>query len=166
MGLASADNSGTAVTDRPFAIAELDYYAPRFLFGQGGNYRLWGRYNGDTKSRAVGVSLDQQFTQRLTGFGRYGLTGNTATDEPDWAWSLGMGFNSPFSFRKYDRTALAFSQIKPFEGGKEDLVEGFYNFFLTDHMNVSLNSQVLLNAVGPGENDFLTTFGLRVQMDF
>ncbi len=169
LGLASADDSGTAITDKPYTIAEVDYYAPRFLFGQGGNYRLWGRYNGDTRSQAVGLSLDQQFTQRLTGFARYGVTGNTATDEPEWAWSLGLGFSSPFSSRKYDRTALAFSQIKAFKGDKEDLAEAFYNFFLTDHMNVSLNSQVLLHSASPlpGENDdFLTTFGLRVQMDF
>ncbi len=168
LGFQSADNSGTAITDRPYTIGEVDYYTPRFFFGQGGNYRLWGRYNGDTRSRAVGLSLDQQLTQRLTGFARYGITGNTAPDEPEWAWSMGLGLSSPFSFRKYDRTALAFSQIKTFSGAKEDFAEVYYNFFLTDHMNLSLNSQVLLPASNPqhGEDDFLTTLGLRVQMDF
>lgn len=168
LGLQSADNSGTAITDRPYMIGEVDYYIPKFLFGQGGNYRLWGRYNGDTKSRAVGLSFDQQFTQRLTGFARYGLTGNTATDEPEWAWSLGLGLSSPFSSRKYDRTAVAFSQIKTLTGAKEDIGEVYYNFFLTDHMSLSLNSQVLLHASSPlpREDDFLHTFGLRVQMDF
>lgn len=179
LGLQNARNSGTAVFDRPYTIGEVDYHAPKFLFGQGGNYRLWGRYNGDTRSRAVGLSLDQQFTQRLTGFARYGITGNTAVDEPKWAWSLGLELSSPFSPRRYDRIATAFSQIKTFNRTKEDLVEAYYNFFLTDHMNLSLNSQVLFPArpelrmsedgsplPRERENDFLTTFGLRLQMDF
>lgn len=179
LGLQNARNSGTAVFDRPYTIGEADYHAPKFLFGQGGNYRLWGRYNGDTRSRAVGLSLDQQFTPRLTGFARYGTTGNTAVDEPKWAWSLGLELSSPFSSRRYDRIATAFSQIKTFNRTKEDLVEAYYNFFLTDHMNLSLNSQVLFPArpelrmsedgsplPRERENDFLTTFGLRLQMDF
>ncbi|MFN3466393.1 MAG: hypothetical protein ACK4WF_01665, partial [Candidatus Brocadiales bacterium] len=168
LGLQSADNSGTAITDKPYTIGEIDYYAPKFLLGQGGNYRLWGRYNGDTKSRAVGLSLDQQFTQRLTGFARYGAAEHTKEDEPKWAWSLGLGLNSPFYSRRYDRTALAFSQIRTPGGTKEDIGEAYYNFFLTDHMNLSLNSQVLLHASSPQPrgDDFLTTFGLRVQMDF
>jgi hypothetical protein len=168
LGLQNPRNSGTAVTDKPYTIGEVDYYTPKFLFGQGGNYRLWGRYNADNRSRALGLSFDQQLTQRLTGFARYGVTGNTAKDEPRWAWSLGLGLSSPFSSRKYDRTALAFSQIKTHGGTKEDVGEAYYNFFLTDHMSLSLNSQVLLHATSPSprENDFLTTFGLRVQMDF
>ncbi len=168
LGLQSADNSGAAVTDNPYIIAEADYYAPKFLLGQVGNYRLWGRYNGETKSRAFGLSFDQQLTQRLTGFARYGMSGHTTQDEPRWAWSVGLGLSSPFTSRKYDRTALAFSQIKTFEGAKEDTAEAYYNFFLTDYMSLSLNSQVLLNATSPlpREDDFLTTFGLRVQMDF
>ncbi len=168
VGLQSADNSGTAVTDKVYVIGEIDYYAPKFFFGLGGNYRLWSRYNGDTRSRAVGFSIDQQLTQRLTAFGRYGITGNTAPDEGEWTWSLGLGLRSPFSSRRYDHTALAFSQLKTSEGEKEDLVEAYYNFFLTDHMNLSLNSQTVLNSgsTDPVDEDYLSTFGLRVQMDF
>ncbi|MFQ5863348.1 MAG: carbohydrate porin [Candidatus Brocadiales bacterium] len=168
IGLQSADNSGTAVTDKVYGIAEVDYYAPRFFFGLGGNYRLWGRYNGDTRSRAVGLSLDQQLTQRLTAFGRYGITGHTAPGEGEWAWSLGLGLRSPFSSRRYDHTALAFSQQKARDDEKEDLAEAYYSFFLTDHMNLTLNSQVVFNSASddPVDEDYLTTFGLRVQMDF
>lgn len=127
----------------------------------------------------MGLSLDQQLTQRLTGFARYGITGNTAVDEPKWAWSLGLELSPPFSSRRYDRIATAFSRIKTSTGTKEDAVEAYYNFFLTDHMNLSLNSQVLFPArpelrmsedgsplPRERENDFLTTFGLRLQMDF
>ncbi|MFQ5956279.1 MAG: carbohydrate porin [Candidatus Brocadiales bacterium] len=168
LGLQSADNSGTAVTDNVYVIGEVDYYAPRFLFGLGGNYRLWGRYNGDTRSRAVGLSLDQQLTQRLTAFGRYGITGHTVPGEGEWTWSLGLGMRSPFSSRRYDHTALAFSQLKKRDGEKEDLAEAYYSFFLTDHMNLSVNSQVVLNSGSddPVDEDYLATFGLRVQMDF
>jgi hypothetical protein len=182
LGLQSADNSGTAVTDRVYGIAEVDYYAPRLLFGLGGNYRLWGRYNGDTLSRAVGISLDQQLTQRLTSFARYGITSHTTSritpgagtedkkreGEKEWAWSLGLGMRSPFSFRKFDHTALAFSQLKRVDGRKEDVAEAYYSFFLTDHLSLSLNSQLLFNSpVSDAEDeDPLATFGLRFQMDF
>lgn len=170
LGLQSNDNSGKAVTDRLYGIAELDYYAPKFLFGLGGNYRLWGRYNGDTKSRAAGLSFDQQLTQRLTAFSRFGITGNTVPDEVEWAWSLGLGLRSPFSSRRYDHTGLAFSQLKMPNGKKENLAETYYSFFITDHMNVSLNSQVIFDSVrgpdDPEDSDYLSTFGLRMQMDF
>lgn len=168
LGLQSADNSGVAVTDNVYVIGEVDYYAPKFFLGLGGNYRLWARYNGDTRSRAVGFSLDQQLTQRLTAFGRYGITGHTAPGEGEWTWSLGLEMRSPFLSRRYDRTALAFSEFKADNGEKEDFVEAYYSFFLTDHMNVTLNSQVILNSASddPVDEDYLTTFGLRVQMDF
>lgn len=170
LGLQSNDNSGRAVTDKLYGIAEVDYYAPKFLFGLGGNYRLWGRYNGDTRSRAVGLSFDQQLTQRLTAFSRFGITGNTAPDEVEWAWSLGLGMRSPFLSRRYDHTGLAFSQLKMPDGKKEDVAETYYSFFITDHLNVSLNSQVIFNSVkgpdDPRDSDYLATFGLRVQMDF
>ena len=170
LGLQSNDNSGKAVTDRLYGIAEVDYYAPKFLFGLGGNYRLWGRYNGDTKSRAAGLSFDQQLTQRLTAFSRFGITGNTVPDEVEWAWSLGLGLRSPFSSRRYDHTGLAFSQLKMPNGKKENLAETYYSFFITDHMNISLNSQVIFDSVrgldDPEDSDYLSTFGLRMQMDF
>ncbi|MCQ4573654.1 MAG: carbohydrate porin [Candidatus Brocadiales bacterium] len=171
LGLQSNDNSGEAVTDRLYGIAELDYYAPEFLFGREGNYRFWGRYNGEDRGRAFGLSFDQKFADRLTAFSRYGITGNTAPGEVEWTWSLGLGLESPFPSRKNDHTGLAFSQLKLPGGEKEEFMEVYYNFFITDRMALSLDSQVFLNSVGNGEDktvdeDLLSAFGFRVQMDF
>ncbi len=167
-GLQSSDNSGTAVTDRVFAIGELDYHTPKFLFGREGDYRFWGRYNGDTRSSAVGVSFDQKFREGLAGFGRFGATHNAAPDEVKWTWSAGLGLSSPFSLRRNDHAGLAFSRLKTDESKKEELAEVYYNFFITDHMSATLNSQVLLNSIREESfnEDYLSTFGLRVQMDF
>ncbi|MEE9559066.1 MAG: carbohydrate porin [Candidatus Brocadiales bacterium] len=167
-GLQSSDNSGTAVTDRVFAIGELDYHTPKFLFGREGDYRFWGRYNGDTRSSAVGVSFDQKFREGLSGFGRFGATHNAAPDEVKWTWSLGLGLSSPFSLRRNDHAGLAFSRLKTDESKNEELAEVYYNFFITDHMSATLNSQVLLNSIREEsfKEDYLSTFGLRVQMDF
>ncbi len=167
-GLQSSDNSGTAVTDRIFAIGELDYHTPKFLFGREGDYRFWGRYNGDTRSSAVGISFDQEFTQGLAGFSRFGITHNAAPGEVEWTWSAGLGLSAPFSLRRNDHGGLAFLQLKTRESKREELAEVYYNFFITDHMSVSLNSQVLLNSIREESfnEDYLSTFGLRLQMDF
>ncbi len=171
LGAQSNDNSGAAVTDRLFAVGEIDYSNPEFLFGREGNYRFWGRYNAADRGRAFGISFDQKFTDRLTAFSRFGITGNTAPEEVEWTWSLGLGMESPFSFRKKDQTGLAFSQIKMPGGKKEDFMEAYYNMFITDHMSLSLDSQVFINSIGDPEDtavdeDLLSAFGLRVQMDF
>ncbi|MCI0529758.1 MAG: hypothetical protein L0Y56_20135, partial [Nitrospira sp.] len=66
LGMQSPNNSGSAIADKVYTIAEFDYHTYSF-FSREGNYRLWGRVGRvvealEKKTWGIGISLDQQIT--------------------------------------------------------------------------------------------------------
>ncbi len=172
VGVQSPNRSGATVADKVYAIAEVDYQTHFLPFGLG-NYRLWGRFGRvaddlDRDSWGGGVSVDQQLTPHLTAFARVGV-GRTGGDRIlSHAWSLGLQLSPPFPTRTRDRVGLAFSrQVEP--GGRENVGEGYYFFFLTERLAVSPDLQWIFsgpNTVTGQRNRNVLIPGLRVTVNF
>src|SRR3990167_2501656 len=83
VGMFEGDGDFKDALDRPFLIAELDTWMP--FYGLNGNYRIYGWVNNNkhtelldsTKdnlsNQGFGVSLDQQVSNDVTLFARYGI---------------------------------------------------------------------------------------------
>jgi len=167
IGLQSADNSGTNISDDIFAIAEIGYRSHQF-FGQEGNYRLWGKINGGKdNNKGLGISIDQNLSTRFTAFARYGANEEEKGDaEISSAWSLGMRYRSPFFPRVNDEIALAFGMLDIVGGGEESVAEFYYKFQLNDHFAISPSIQALFDPGGRGGDDTAGIAGIRTQIEF
>ncbi|MDR4507844.1 MAG: carbohydrate porin [Candidatus Brocadiaceae bacterium] len=167
LGLQSADNSGSDITDDMYAIGEIGYRSHKF-FGLVGNYRLWGRINGGRDDNAgFGASMDQNLSTRLTAFARYGANEADSGDaEVASAWSLGARYRSPFFSRVNDEIALAFGMLDSVGGDEESATELYYKFQLNDHFAITPNVQALFDPRGIGSEDTVMLAGIRTQIEF
>ncbi len=167
VGLQSADDSGSRVTDDIYAIAELDY-TTNLLFDRDGTYRIWVRTNGGSDdNKGFGISFDQNLTERVTAFARYG--GNEHEDgdtEIASAWSAGMRLASPLFSRPDDEVAVAFGMIDIAGGDEESSAEVYYKFQFNDHFAISPNLQAVFDPAGVGAEDTVMAAGIRTQIDF
>lgn len=167
VGLQSADNSGSKVTDEIYAIAEVDYTTSIFL-GHEGTYRLWARTSGGSDdNKGFGVSLDQNISNRLTAFGRYGANEHNEGDtEVASAWSLGLRLRSPFFARGNDEIGVAFGMIDIVNGNEESSTETYYKYKINEHLSVSSHWQMVFDPAGVGSEDTVIVAGIRTQIDF
>lgn len=167
LGLQSADNSGFGITDNIYAIAEAGYRA-HFLFGMEGNYRIWGRINGERDdNKGLGISIDQNLSTRLTTFARYGVN-ESEEGEADIAsaWSAGLRFRSPFFERVNDEIAFAFGMLDAVGGDRESATEFYYKFWVNKHFAVTPNLQAIFDPRGVGKEDTVMSIGIRTQIEF
>ncbi|TVM00620.1 MAG: hypothetical protein CV087_13565 [Candidatus Brocadia sp. WS118] len=166
-GLQSADNSGTNITDDIYAIAQIGYRSYGF-FGREGNWRIWGRINGEKDdNKGFGVSMDQNLTTRLTAFARYGA--NEEEEENAAiasAWSLGLRYRSPFFSRVNDEIALAFGRLDIVDGGEESVAELYYKFQFNKHTSITPNIQTLIDPAGVDSEGTSVLAGIRTQIEF
>lgn len=167
LGLQSADNSGTNITDDIYAIAQIGYRSYGF-FGREGNWRIWGRINGEKDdNKGFGVSMDQNLTTRLTAFARYGANeeekGNSDIAS---AWSLGLRYRSPFFSRVNDEMAFAFGTIDMVHGGEERVAELYYKFQFNKHTSITPNIQTLVDPAGVNSEGTSVLAGIRTQIEF
>ncbi|MBM4054787.1 MAG: carbohydrate porin [Planctomycetes bacterium] len=166
-GLQSADNSGTNITDEIYAIAELGYRSHLF-FGRDGNYRIWGRMNGEKNdNKGFGISIDQNLSTQFTAFARYGANEEDEGDaEVASAWSAGLRYRSPFFSRVNDEIALAFGMLDIVGGSEESATELYYKFQLNEHFAISPNVQAIFDPAGVGSEDTALVAGIRTQIEF
>lgn len=167
LGLQSAENSGTNITDHLYGIAEIGYRSHLFL-DQEGNYRIWGKINNEMDdNKGFGISVDQNLSTRLTAFARYGANEEKINESGiASAWSAGLRLRSPFFSRVNDQVAFAFGSLDITGGDEESVAELYYRFQFNEHFAVTPNFQALFDPAGIGEMDTVELVGIRTQIEF
>ena len=169
-GLQQSNPDATSLSDSIYSLSEVAAKVTPFSLPEG-NYRFWFRANnGDVESKkAFGVSLDQKITPVVSLFGRYGTQdlhfgGTTSWD--DKYWSAGVGLNQGAVFNPHDSWGIGYSKMDLSSGDKEDLVEGYYNFELTERLRLSFSLQhVIDKPAGDTKFGYLLP-GVRLQAAF
>jgi high affinity Mn2+ porin len=174
IGYGSGDTDTSDILDHGFGIAELGYTLKRG--GLEGNYRVYGTIDGalpDDEIKLVkknalgfGFSLDQQLTDKLTLFARYGQR-NKDVYLTHRAWSAGGQYAGLIPSRKDDVLAFAFGQISAVgASSQEKLAELYYKVQLTEQISITPAAQYLINPLGDRDQKNVVTLGLRTQILF
>ena len=169
-GLQQSNPDATSLSDSIYSLSEVAATVTPFSLPEG-HYRLWFRANnGDVDSKkAFGISLDQKITPVVSLFGRYGTQDLHFGDTTSWDdkyWSAGVGFNQGAVFNPHDSWGIGYSKMDLASGDKEDLVEGYYNFELTERLRLSFSLQhVLDKPAGDSKFGYLLP-GVRLQAAF
>ncbi len=166
------------------------------IFDRPGNYRVYGWLNdkdhikwddalkAKEKSYGFGLSFDQEITDVLGAFARYGWQDpEVYADGSDFSleqsWSVGIQFSGSLWNREDDVFGLAFGQVIPsgdykdaganLKADSESHLEAYYNFKVNDNLSVSPDIQVIWDPYGgDATNGDKTIFvgGIRSQVDF
>lgn len=179
VGYGSGSGETSDLFDHGFGIAEMDY---RVKFGEReGNYRLYGTLNGaapvfendeltsDKRSRTnafgLGLSIDQQVTDHVTLFARYGWHDADAYTTVA-AWSAGFQY-AGIPGRDADVLGLAYGQVQANDAARQEkLAELYYRAQINQQISVSPHFQYLVNAAGSADTDDIFVAGLRTQVTF
>lgn len=184
-----ADFSGAPT--RPLVIGQVEF-SPRQINGEArGNYRLYAWTNGQTTSLAggalqrhsgYGLSADQRLGRDWNVFGRWGhrTRGEGAFDK---ALTLGFEHGGRAWGRGNDAAGLAAGWVRTSgewarataldtslvgfaASGNEQLVEAYYRFKLSDHLELTPDLQWIRRAGGDGSAPPFTAVGLRAAVSF
>ncbi|HEO63707.1 MAG TPA: hypothetical protein ENN78_00360, partial [Candidatus Omnitrophica bacterium] len=181
------------VFDNMFLAGQLNF-KPKLL-ERPGNYRVYGWLNDKDhikwddalktkeKSYGFGLSFDQEITDVLGVFARYGwqnpeVYADGAGFSLEQSWSTGIQLAGSLWGRDDDVFAIAFGQVMPSDDYKkanglkaktESHLEAYYNFKVNDHLSVSPDIQVIWDPYGGdavnGDKTILVG-GVRAQVDF
>lgn len=171
-GDAGSDDSADSadIFDHGFGIAELAYQCKAGELE--GNYRIYASLGGSNpetkKGFGLGVSLDQQITDKLTLFARYGRSDEDVY-EVNQAWSAGGQYAGLFQGRDEDVLGLAYGQIKAVGAvadSQERLAEVYYKYKVSEQIEVAPVLQYLVNPSGNSGADDVLALALRTQISF
>lgn len=189
-----ADSDWEDIADEVFSAAQLNF-KPN-LFERSGNYRLIGWLDardhtewGDPtttkeKGHGFGISFDQELTDWLGAFLRYGwqdkdvyLNGEAFSLER--AWSTGIQVAGSLWGRVDDVLGLAIGQAIPSDKYKdagnslnaksEGHFEAYYNYVMNEHLTLTPDIQVIWNPYGDDAvngDSTITVVGMKGQVDF
>jgi hypothetical protein len=164
-GFQQSSSTAKNLSDSIYSLAELGYVS--HLPGMGeGNYRFWYRTdNNNTAGYNIGfgTSLDQKLGPQVTLFARYGES--QANPKRDKFYSGGFQFAQGLAFYPGDKWGVGYSQIDPVASGKEQLIEGYYNFSIAEKFNLSFHVQHFIEADGGAKRGYLVP-GIRLQASF
>ena len=173
-GFQQSNPDATNLNDSLYSLAEVGYLARLPGLGEG-NYRVWYRdTNASTvSSTAWGVSLDQKIAPSVTLFGRYGDGKVPSGGDSQTAFSAGqhfvsggVGFQKGLVFNPMDSWGVGYSQTRLAAGDKEHLVEGYYNFQLSEKLRLSFHLSHALEVPEGAEKYGFLVPGLRLQATF
>jgi carbohydrate-selective porin OprB len=165
------------------------------VFNKEGNYRLYAWKNGANHTRwsdaaddkensyGFGASMDQELTDNLGLFARYGwqdpkVYTNGATFSLAQSWSIGPQLKGALWGRAEDVLGIGFGQVMPSKQYKksnsvsaqtESHLECYYNFKVNSHLSLSPDVQIIWQPYGKDAaigDDTLIVGGLRGQIDF
>lgn len=169
-GFQQSNLFATNLNESLFSLAEVDYLArPRGLAE--GNYRLWVRADntpreGSTQHyrKALGVSADQKINDHLTLFGRYGF-GRVDLGRMGF-YSGGFQVQKRFVFNPGDTWAMGYAKTNVPSFGGEDLVEGYYNFRLSERLRFSFHLTHVVEGRPGAKSVGYFVPGIRFQVAF
>ena len=166
-GLQQSNPDATSLSDSLYSLSEVAATVTPFSLPEG-HYRLWFRANNGAveSKKAVGISLDQKITPVVSLFGRYGSQDLEGISERDNYWSAGVGFSQGAVFNPHDSWGIGYSKMDLVSGDKEDLVEGYYNFELTERLRLSFTLQHVLDKPADGPKFGYVLPGIRLQAAF
>ncbi|MDD4909649.1 MAG: carbohydrate porin [Candidatus Omnitrophica bacterium] len=193
--LMDADSDWEDMFDGVFLAGQVNLKPA--LFGKGGNYRLLGwlndrnhiKWHDATKDKeegyGFGVSVDQQFSDNLGAFARYGwqdpqqrLSGLDDDFSLEHSWSAGLQFSGDLWGRDEDVLAVAVGEAIPSDDYKdsgslnakdERHLEAYYSFKANEHLTLSPDVQIIWNPYGDDAvngKDTIVVGGIRGQVDF
>jgi hypothetical protein len=139
-GFQQSNTEATNLSDSLFTLSEAGYTFTPFALPEG-TYRVWFRTDNtavDTIRKGAGFSLDQKLTNVVGLFGRFG-TQETDVDDRDKFYSAGVSFQNGLVLNPRDAWGVGYAKMDLATGEKEDLVEGYYNFLLTDRLRLSFH---------------------------
>jgi len=165
-GFQQSNTDATNLTDSMYTLSEVGYTFTPFALPEG-SYRLWFRTDNtsqDAIRKAVGVSLDQKLTPVVGLFGRYGT--KEADFGRDHFYSAGVGFQNGLIFNPQDMWGVGYSQMDLASGEGEKLVEGYYNFLLTERLRLSFHLTHVLDTPEADSRFGYLLPGIRFQASF
>lgn len=170
---------------QPFYIAQVEF-GPHGD-GREGSYRVYAWHNGQYegfdgssgKNTGIGLSFDQQLSDVLTVFGRYGhnISGKVAFDR---ALTLGGELSGAGWGREDDGIGLAWGWLRAskdyrrasqaLEGydasGAEQVAELYYRYAVNEHLSLTPDLQVVHRPAANGDEDSIYAFGVRALYGF
>jgi Carboxypeptidase regulatory-like domain len=165
VGFQQSNTDATNLTDSIYWLGEVGYLMTPFSLPEG-NYRAWYRVDNSSERQraAFGLSLDQKLAPAFTLFGRYGSA--DAGGARDRYYSGGLQIQYGYIFNPGDVWGVGYAQTELAAGLHERLVEGYYNFGLTERLRLSFHLQHVLDR--EDENDRFGYFlpGVRLQASF
>jgi hypothetical protein len=175
VGVQQSKTDATNLSQSLYSLGEIGYIARPPRLGEG-NYRVWFRNNNnefdpETVIRrpryrtGYGVSADQKLgVQQVTWFGRYG---NTQADfNRDRFYSGGLQFSNGAGFYPGDVWGVGYSHYDLGAGPKERLVEGYYNFGLSEKFRLSFHLTHVLEKRPDSPTVGYLVPGIRLQASF
>jgi hypothetical protein len=174
IGYGSGDSDTSGIFDHGFGVAEVDY---KVRLGElEGNYRFYVTLDGtvadgemklrDKEAFGCSLSIDQQITDRLTLFGRFGWR-DESTYLTKSAWSAGFQYAGLIPQRNGDIAAFAFGQVLANGAtAQEKLLEAYYKVQVNDQIAISPHFQYLMNPLGDKEARNVFVLGVRTQITF
>ncbi|HVH27787.1 MAG TPA: carboxypeptidase regulatory-like domain-containing protein [Vicinamibacterales bacterium] len=166
-GLQQSNNDATNLSDSLYTLTEVGYALTPFALPEGA-YRVWFRTDNTSQEvrTGVGVSIDQKLTPVFGVFGRYGQQEFGPDVDRDHFYSVGVGFQNGFIFNPLDTWGIGYAQMDLSEGEGEKLLEGYYNFHLTERLRLSFHlTGVLDEPVSENKFGYLLP-GIRFQAAF
>jgi hypothetical protein len=154
-GFQQSNNDALNLSDSLYTLSEVGYTFTPFTLPEG-TYRVWFRTDNtadDAIRKGVGFSFDQKLTNVVGLFARYG-TQDTDLDDRDNFYSVGVGFQNGLIVSPQDAWGVGYARMDLTTGEKEHLVEGYYNFHLTERLRLSFHLTHVLD-----EPDADTRFG-------
>jgi hypothetical protein len=199
LSLVGASTSRPYTEDSPLASDAKSKYdnilSTPFLGGQlavspkfgklEGNYRIYGWYASYDHSRldrrrdfiagekdkgwGVGVSADQQLSEAVGIFGRFGWN-NEDVYAVQWEASGGLNLKGLVPGREEDEIGLGFAGLVPdsryAENDPEYHLELYYRFVVTENLALTPDFQYIFNPGGDSRNDGVFAGMLRGQFSF
>ncbi len=188
IGWGEADADWEDVGDDGFGILEIGYTP---TFGDDdleGTYRIIGWYNAvdhteilDTgvnpaKTRKANsgyaISLDQQVTEDVTIFGRYGAQDDDVAElGANWSAGLQIQLDDNVFAAAYGQALLGkdyrdFLRASGIHPDNEGFFEAYYSIAVNDLLTLSPDVQVIFDGGGDNSNHTVTVVGIRGQVGF
>lgn len=192
--LMDADGDWEDVGDEIFVAGQVNFKPD--LFDRSGNYRLIGWLNDRDHTKwedsasvkengyGFGISFDQELTDELAAFLRYGwqdpdvyINGDSFSLEH--AWSTGIQLKGTTWNRENDTLGIAIGQAAPSDKYKdagsnlnakdEGHLEIYYNYVMNERLTLTPDLQVIWNPYGKDASngdETIVVGGVRGQVDF
>jgi len=165
-GFQQSDSNATSLNQSIFTMGEVGFVTRLPKTGEG-NYRFWYRTDnasGTGNRYGFGTSIDQRLSPRITLFGRYGEA--QAYVKSDSFYSGGLKFDNGLGFFPGDTWGLGYAQTQLQTSEKERVIEGFYNFSLTEKLKLTFHASHFLEMQQGGTKLGYLVPGVRLQANF
>src|SRR5437867_2811207 len=166
VGIQQSKTDALNLSQSMYSLGEVGYVARPKGLGEG-NYRVWYRTDNsiDRNRTGYGASLDQKLgVQQVTWFGRYGSA--QADIRRDHFYSGGLQFSNGAGLNPGDVWGVGYAHYDTGLGPKERLMEGYYNFQISEKFRLSFHlAHVLEKRPGQQTVGYLIP-GLRLQAAF